>query len=195
MNLKNLLFAAFGGLVLISCGDGKREDYTTLDEEGNIVISEQSTQILEEIQADYDACKKEESSDRECNRFTAEALCRFYQIEDFKRDGEYVTYREIKDVVTLNPGTWQPVGLATSQQALDNAQQNANNSKTTIAFDPNKSHHVAIILPGSTTKSNSWGLSTPNSASFFVHKPESYINKGLSYSYSSPDGIVLYTKK
>ena len=70
---------------LIGCGSDKRENFTTLNEDGDIVISEESTAILEAIQADYDACKSNESEERECNRFTAEALCRFYQIDDFKK--------------------------------------------------------------------------------------------------------------
>ena len=88
-------------VVLTSCGESRRENFTELDEDGNIVISEVSEGILREIQTDYDQCKKEESKDRECNRFTSEALCRFYDIDDFKVDDKYVTYREIKDVVTL----------------------------------------------------------------------------------------------
>lgn len=193
--MKNLYATAIIGLLFVSCGAEHRENYTSLDADGNIVISEESTKILEEIQADYDVCKVDESEERECNRFTAEALCRFYQIEDFKKGEEYVTYREIKDVVTKNGGTWEPIGIATSQEDLDKAQENANNTKATIAFDPTKTNHVAIILPGSSTKSNQWGMDVPNSASFFVHKADSYINKGLSYSFTGPKGIILYTKK
>lgn len=191
---KGILIALVGAL-FFACGEEKRENYTTLDEDGNIVISDESVRILEGIQADYAACKKEETDERECNHFTAEAICRFYQIEDFKKEDQYVSYREIKDVVTLNGGSWEPIGLATNQEDLEKAQQNANDSRATIAFDPLKSNHVAIILPGKMSKSGQWGLEVPNSASFFVHKVDSYINKGLSYSFSSPEGIILYTKK
>lgn len=183
------------GVILIGCQSEKRQNFTTLDENGEIVISDASLEILSEIQNDYDVCKATESSENECNQFTAEALCRFYEIEDFKKNGDYVTYREIKDVVTLNGGIWQPIGYATNQADLERAQNFANDTKATIAFDPNKSNHVAIILPGKMKKSGSWGMEVPNSASFFVHKAESYINKGLSYSFSSPKGIILYAKK
>ncbi len=193
--MKRLLSITIVSLVLFSCGEEHRENYTSLDEDGNIVISDESTKILEEIQEDYDACKADESEERECNRFTSEAICRFYQIEDFKKGEEYVTYREIKDVVTKNAGSWEPIGIATNQEDLDKAQENANETKATIAFDPTKTNHVAIILPGSTSKSNQWGMNVPNSASFFVHKADSYINKGLSYSFTGPKGIILYTKK
>ncbi len=193
--MKRLFFGLLIPALLIACGNEKRENYTTLDEDGNIVISDESITILEEIQSDYDNCKANETKDKECNYFTAEAICRFYQISDFEKEGVYVSYREIKNVVTLMGGAWEPIGIATNQDDLDKAQKNANDTKATIAFDPNKTNHVAIILPGKTSKSGAWGMDVPNSASFFIHKPESYINKGLSYSFSSPEGIILYTKK
>ena len=193
--MKNGISILLFSLIIYSCGGEHRDNFTVLDDEGNIIISDESTRILEDIQADYDNCKSDESEDRECNRFTSEALCRFYEIDDFKKADEYVTYREIKDVVTKNSGTWEAIGIATNQEDLDAAQENANQVKATIAFDPTKTNHVAIILPGSSTKSNQWGMDVPNSASFFVHKPESYINKGLSYSFSAPKGIILYSKK
>ncbi|MDA7803325.1 hypothetical protein N8987_01950 [Crocinitomix sp.] len=180
---------------IFSCGPEKRQNFTTLDDDGKIIISNESIAILEKIQADYDHCKRSETDEMECNQFTAKALCRFYEIEDFKKKDVFVSYREIKDVVTLNGGAWKAIGIATNQEDLIAAQLNANDTKATIAFDPTKSNHVAIILPGEMSKSGAWGLEVPNSASFFVHKPESYINKGLSYSFSSPEGIILYSKK
>lgn len=159
-------------------------------------MSDESKDILAEIEADYYSCKESESDEHECNTFTAEAICRFYEIDDFKNgDGSYVSYREIKDLVTLNGGAWEAVGVATSQADLDRAQADANNGRATIAFDPTQSHHVAIILPGKQQLSNSWGLEAPNSASYFIHKDECYYDKALSYSYRSPEGIILYAKK
>ena len=194
MEFLKTLFLFSGLLFLVGCGDQKRENFTTLDDDGNIVISDQSLDILEEIEEDYYDCKSSETEERECNHFTAEAICRFYEIDDFEKDGEYVSYRDIRDIVTLQ-GNWEPIGSATSQSDLDAAQQHANDGRATIAFDPNKSNHVAIILPGQTAKSNSWGLEAPNSASFFVHKVDCYVNKALSYSFSSPEGIILYAVK
>ncbi len=179
---------------VVSCGDQKRKNFTTLDDDGNIIISEQSLSILEEIERDYYDCKESESDERECDHFTAEAICRFYEIDDFKEGAGYISYREIRNVVTLQ-GNWEPIGIATSQINLDKAQEDANNARATIAFDPNKSNHVAIILPGRTMRSTSWGLEAPNSASFFIHKVDCYVNKALSYSFSSPEGIILYAIK
>lgn len=191
--MRTFLLSA-GLLFIVGCGDQKRENFTTLDDDGNIIISEQSLDILEDIEQDYYDCKSSETEERECNHFTSEAICRFYEIEDFKKGEEYVSYRDIRDIVTLQ-GNWEPIGVATSQADLDKAQDHANNARATIAFDPNKSNHVAIILPGQKAKSNSWGLEAPNSASFFVHKVDCYVNKALSYSFSSPEGIILYSVK
>ena len=181
-------------IVFNSCSD-RRTNFTTLNEDGDIVVSDASLDILENLMEDYIECKENETEDKECNHFTAEAICRFYEIDDFEADGGYVSYREIKDIVTLNGGTWEPIGLADDQANLDAAQNHANNGTATIAFDPTKTNHVAIILPGSTQKSSSWDLDVPNSASFFVHKADGYVNKALSYSFRSSEGIILYNKK
>lgn len=193
--MKNLIFLFVTAFVVTSCAEAKRQNFITLDEKGAIVLTEESIEVLENIQKDYDACKALETDDRECNQFTSEAICRFYEIQDFKKNERFIDYSEIKHVVTLNGGLWEPIGLATNQDALETAQENANNVRATIAFDPLKSDHVSVILPGKMQNSSSWGLNVPNSASFFVHKPESYINKGLSYSFASPEGIILYTRK
>ncbi len=188
------LYAIAAILLLMSCGDEKRQNFTTLDDNGEIIMSDESMSILEEIIDDYYDCKENEGEDHKCNQFTAEAICRFYEIEDFKEDDHYVSYKEIKDIVTLR-GAWEPIGFAVNQEDLDRAQEHANNAKATIAFDPSKTNHVAIILPGQSQLSNSWGLEAPNSASFFIHKAEAYVDKALSYSFRSPDGIILYSKK
>ena len=191
--MKKYLALIFIALVLISCSE-RRTNFTSLNDDGEIIVSEESLAILEGLMEDYISCKENETDDKECNHFTSEAICRFYEIEDFKQDGEYVSYRDIKDIVTLNGGLWEPIGLADSQDNLNAAQDYANNGQATIAFDPAKSNHVAIILPGSTVKSSSWDLEVPNSASFFVHKADGYVNKALSYSFRSSEGIILYTK-
>lgn len=193
--MKKIAFTAALTLIIFSCGEEKRQNFTTISEDGEIIMSDESIQILEEIEADYYNCKSDDSDKNSCKHFTAEAICRFYEIEDFKKNGEYVPYNEIRNVVSLSGASWYPIGIAGSQVDLDLAQDNANKAKATIAFDPNKTNHVAIILPGSTQKSNAWGLEVPNSASYFIHKHECYFNKGLSYSFSNPEGIILYTKK
>jgi len=52
--MKRLFFGLLIPALLIACGNEKRENYTTLDEDGNIVISDESITILEEIQSDYE---------------------------------------------------------------------------------------------------------------------------------------------
>ena len=192
--MKQVIFSLLMVLLMISCGDEKRQNFTTLNDDGEIVMTDESLGILEDIIADYYDCKEDETDEHECNQFTSEAICRFYGIDDFKEDDHYVSYRDIREIVTLR-GNWEPIGMANNQADLDRAQEHANNAKATIAFDPNATNHVAIILPGQQQLSNSWGLEAPNSASFFVHKPEAYVNKALSYSFRSPEGIILYSKK
>ena len=44
-------------LLLLGCGETKRQNFTTLTDDGEIVMSNESIAILEEIEADYNACK------------------------------------------------------------------------------------------------------------------------------------------
>lgn len=181
-------------IVLVSC-DNKRGNYTEVDEDGNIVLTEESKAILQEIEDDYFACYDGKSAgDQDCIHFTSEAICRFYEIDDFKDGESYMSYKEIKDKISGLEG-WQVVGQASSQSALDEAQDLANTGRAVVALDPKKNYHTAIILPGMMVKSGSWGLKCPNSASFFRHKVKAYFDKPLSYSYTSPEGLMIYARE
>lgn len=180
--------------VLIACSDEK-SNMTTVDEDGNIILSPQSIEMLEKLSDDYYSCRKNATKKSDCRSFTSEAICRFYSIEDFKQGGEYIDYIKIKDEITSFVG-WELIGPATDQKVLDQAQKNANNHVATVAWDSSKDYgHIAIILPGQQQKSGKWGLEAPNSASFFRHKQECYFDKPLSYSYTSPKNIMLYSRK
>lgn len=182
-------------LFAISCGDDRRSNFTTMDEDGNIILSEQSEQILDDIIKGYYECNEEADSKKECRYYVAEAICKFYDIDDFKEsDGSYMTYENmIYNIKMLSQ--WSVVGKASSQKVLDKAMAHANDGRPTIAIEADKNTgHIALILPGEKKKSGSWQLECPNSASFFRHKVEAYVNKPLSYSYRTPEDIVIYTR-
>jgi hypothetical protein len=129
-----------------------------------------------------------------CNRFVGRALKRIYNIDDFtKPNGEFMTANEIAGAVAAS-GNWTKLGNASDQKALNEAQGYANVKKAIIAVSSGSPHgHVAIILPGSQTQSGSWGLKVPNSASFFLNKPDkSYIGKPLSFAWTTPNGVSIY---
>lgn len=181
-------------LLLISCNN-KRGNYTEVDKNGDIILTQESKAILEEIEADYYACYDgKKVGAEECIHFTSEALCRFYEIDDFKEGEEYESYKVIRDKIANLSSGWDCVGDASDQNALEKAQDLANTGRAVVALDPDKNYHVAIILPGNLKKSGTWGIKCPNSASYFRHKKKAYFNKPLSHSYSTPKGIKIYAR-
>jgi len=97
----------------------------------------------------------------------------------------------------LQSDAWSALGDADDQGVLDEAQKLANAGKCVLAISTQSGNgNVAWILPGKQTKSNSWGVKCPNSATF-IPKPAklSYVGKTLNYAWKSPDGIVLYARK
>jgi hypothetical protein len=129
-----------------------------------------------------------------CNRFVGRALKRVYGIDDFNAgNGDFMNANQIS-VTVKTSGKWTKLGDASTQNALNEAQGYANLKKAIIAVSTGSPHgHVAIILPGSLTKSEHWGLNVPNSAAFRMDKPkESYIGKPLSLSWRLPKGVEIY---
>ena len=192
--MKNLIYFTALTITLLSCSNDK-SNMTTVDEDGKIILSPQAKEVLNELSDDYYECRKSATKKSDCRSFTSEAICRFYNIEDFQEKSAYIDYRDIKDVI-VQFSEWELLGPASDQDVLDKAQKNANNHIATVAWDSSKDYgHIAIILPGQQKKSGKWGLMCPNSASFFRHKAECYFDKPLSYSFTSPKNIMLYAKK
>lgn len=192
---------SFVAIVLISifissCSDDRRSNFTTMTEEGDIILSESSKEILDDVIQGYYDCHEKSDSKKECRYYVAEAIAKFYDINDFKKeDGSWDTYEEMVAEIKLLP-SWERIGSASDQGVLDKARSLANDGRPTIAIESNKNTgHIALILPGPLKTSGSWSLDCPNSASFFRHKVEAYVNKPLSYSYRSPENIDIYSRK
>lgn len=189
-------------ITLFSCGEDKRSDYTTLDEDGNPTMTERSRTIIQDYLEEFKYCKKSSTKGMmDCKHLTAEALCAFYEIDDFKSDEHpsgFVNYEEMHDIIFGKFGTWKPIGKASEQSSLRKAQEKANNGQATVAVSMKSTYgHVAIILPGTLEKAPSWGgLKVPVCASFFlVRGLDSFAEKSLAYAWSSPEDIILYCKE
>jgi len=123
-----------------------------------------------------------------CSKYTGESVNTVYQVNDFySEDNEdYLSGAEIIKILESST-QWKKLGLALIQEVLNEAQNNANANKAVVAvYVPEDGiGHIALILPGELTPSGSWGLNTPNSASFFMNDQQrSYSEKGLSYAFS-----------
>ncbi len=183
---------------LSSCGDGRRTDFTEVNENGKKVMTKNSKKIMAELISDFEDCREENQNLHYCRHFISKALCEFYEIDDFKENGEYVAYEKMFDIVTGKFGTWTYLGDAKNQKAMKTAQEHANNGQATVAISTNgKYGHVAIILPGELTKAGKWGgLKVPNCASFFmVRGLKPFYDKSVAYAWRTGDGIKFFSKK
>jgi len=149
-----------------------------------------------------------------CNVFLGRALELLFNNTDFKTGGGgFMLANDIASGLENTAASmgWSKIGMATDQGALDRAQAAANSGKAVVAAKKgHDSHagHVVLIIPGTaqrydfddTVKGNAvafrWGtLVAPNSASFFLDRPDKFfIGCPLSATWQAPDGVGLYSK-
>ncbi|WGH75490.1 hypothetical protein P8625_15705 [Tenacibaculum tangerinum] len=132
-----------------------------------------------------------------CNKFVSEALQSAYGVNDFysTEKNRHLIANEIYSYLKTS-SKWTLLGKASDQNTLNNAQGYANLKKAVVAVYKGDVHgHIALILPGTLSQSSTWNLKVPNSASFFIYKPnKSYIGKKMSFAFSSTDKdkVLLY---
>ncbi len=152
------------------------------------IISQDSWETeVENMLHEFMQCNPSMPTSYPCNVFTSRALERIFGIEDFKSGNKHLSANQIHEFVSTKPDIWTKLGNASDQNALLEAQGYANIGKAVLAVLKNSSGsgHVAIIIPGELSNSSDWSLKVPNSASFFLNKPEkSYVGKKLSYAFS-----------
>lgn len=153
-----------------------------------------------------------------CNVFLGRALELLFANTDFKTGND--SYMVANDVASGLENTaaslgWSKIGVATDQSALDKAQAYANSGKPVVAarlgrLDGELRHagHVVLIIPGTAQKYDfedvvnnknikfQWrNLVAPNSASFFLDRPDKFFfGCPLSATWVKPDGVGLYYK-
>jgi hypothetical protein len=144
------------------------------------------------------SCKDPIDDQSPCNYFLARALKRIYNISDFDqpgKPGQYLSANQIGTYLAVS-GKWTKLGIASDQNALNQAKGYADVKKAIVAsMQAQPNDHVAIILPGPLSLSSSWKLKVPNSASFFLKKPQnSYVGKPLSFAFKSEDtgSVAIY---
>ncbi len=181
------IYLTFGLLVVIVGCFGQ-----SLNGNWNVELATSLQQFLD--------CKSQDANNPECARYVGESLQKVYKVNDFysSKLGRYLTASEIAKMLDEN-NQWKMIGHGYEQQALAEAQDNANAKKAVVALymTPSGAGHVAIILPGELQPSGSWGLNVPNSASFLMMEPQrSYVGKGLSYAFAKTHlkDVVLYAR-
>lgn len=189
-------------VLVVSCkNDPKPEkgkvsnDTTTKVEE--VKLSSSQDQLLSTTIAYFKKCKAESTNRNDCRNSITKMITEFYNIGDFRaKDGGFVIYDSIQPIVKRS-SAWTKLGNASDQEALNKAQQAANNGKATIAIDVSQTYgQVAMIIPGKLTKSGSWKSNVPNTAALVNYSADkSFMNKSLSYAFKSAENIMLFTKE
>jgi hypothetical protein len=135
-----------------------------------------------------------------CNTFASRGLEAIYGVTDFRSGTKsHQSANQMWDTVN-SPGTkWTQLGTVFNEANNLCAQSAANAGWPVIALLKAAGHgHVALVIPGQPTVSNSWGMLTANSASFFLDKPTSvYLNKGLSSAFgptNAQKAVFFYRK-
>lgn len=162
-----------------------------------VKLSVDKEQFLSTTIAYFKNCKENSTNRNDCRNSITKMISEFYKIDDFKNvNGDYVIYDSIQPIV-MKGSTWVKLGKASKQEALNKAQEAANDGNATIAIDVSESYgQVAMIIPGKLTHSGSWKLKVPNTAALVNYDAsKSFAGKSLSYAFKSTENIVLYTKK
>lgn len=189
-------------VLVVSCKNdpksekGKVSNETTTKVE-DVKLSTGQDQLLSTTIAYFKQCKAESANRNDCRNSITKMITEFYNIGDFRaKDGGFVIYDSIQPIVKRS-NAWTKLGNANNQEALNKAQQAANNGKATIAVDVSETYgQVAMIIPGKLTKSGSWKSNVPNTAALVNYNADkSFMNKSLSYAFKSAENIVLFSKK
>ncbi len=156
---------------------------------------------LEDSFQKFVECTRSNGEKYQCSSFIGESIAKVYKTNAFFSD-KHSRFLHINEITrsVVESGSWNQIGYAYDQKALDKAQAEANLNKAVIAvyMTPTGIGHIALILPGKLQYSGSWGFNVPNAASFFFNDAEkSFVDKGLSYAFSKNmiKDVVLYARK
>lgn len=188
MNAKSIVVLSFAMLLLCSSSFGQN-----LNENWKKDLTESLEQFL--------TCTNSTGEKYQCSGFIGESIAKVYKTNAFfsEKLSRFLRINEITKSMVEND-QWTPLGHAYEQQALAEAQNQANARKAVIAVyaTTNGIGHIALILPGKLQYSGSWGFNVPNAASFaYNDSGKSFVDKGLSYAFSKSmiKDVVLYSRK
>jgi len=124
-----------------------------------------------------------------CNWFVAKAVSTIWSFNDFANGAGFLSANEIADKLASNQlSQWRLIGTGNDQTAnREAAATAAANHPVIAAYKSNGPHgHVALILPGGTKASSSWGVEVPRSASMTIDTPNNaYIGCRVSNAFGA----------
>ncbi len=120
-----------------------------------------------------------------------------YGLSEFKdAKGSYVDYDKMLPIIKKSI-SWQRVGSATDQKAVDRAMKHTNAGGLAIAVDTAVPYgHIVQLLSGDAITSGSWGMQLPKVLSLSNHHPErSFCDKSLAYAFKKDAAVEIYIEK
>lgn len=167
-----------------------------------------SKQKVEGFVGAFQRCKSARDDMTPCNFFVLDVVRNVFNLTDFEGiPGDFTRANQLADFLAQNP-LWEKLGTASSQDALNKAQAEANNGNAVIAVwknpDPNKMGHVALVIPGSLTQSGErWNyMMVPNAAQTrngdkFGDVSGVWIGRPLffSFGHKKQNDVVLYVRR
>ena len=153
---------------------------------------------LDSLLQEIAECQPPVANTDPCSFITSRAIKAVYGISDFEITGQSNWFMSASGIINFvsESADWTDLGNANNQEALSKAQEAANAGKATLAILMEKPQgHVVVILPGKLTPSGKWGVSVPNSASFFLNVPKlSYVGKPLSYAFKESANVEIFSR-
>jgi len=152
---------------------------------------------LQSTITDFKNCKATSEKRSDCRNSISKFISRSYHLNEFKdQNNNYVLYDSIHPIITRS-SQWKRVGSATQQQNLDKASAHVGNGGLALVIDTSETYgHIAVIIPGESKKSGSWGLQLPKVISLSNHNPsKSFYNKTLAYAFKKSEHLKIYIRE
>ena len=128
-----------------------------------------------------------------CRYFAARALNQLFGFDEFCHGDECLQPYEIAAEIAKDQH-WTPLGQASDQSVLTQAQEMATGGLPVIAVQASADQGlVAIVMPGALFPSQRWQRKVPLAVGTRPDQPESSVYRsGLSFLFSEPAKVTLY---
>lgn len=155
-----------------------------------------SSAQFEKLLVEFKNCKALNTKRSDCRNAITKFISQKFQLNEFKDEkGNFKVYDSIFPIVSSS-SKWKKIGLATSQDNLNEALDYANNGGLALIIDTSKTYgHVVMVQPGKTTNSGSWGLKLPNVLSLLNSNPsKSFQGKSLAYAIKKNNNLEIFIR-
>jgi len=129
-----------------------------------------------------------------CRTFSARALSRLFGVLEVCNSASCMSPLELSSAIAKG-GPWTPLGAATEQAVLTQAQKMAVGGLPVVAVNA-AIGWVVLVMPGELYPSQRWRRNVPAAAGTRLDQPDgSVYGKGLNFLFSDPSKVTLYVYK